>query len=81
MNGISTTFISTLRSSPVIVSVEPPGSLLGESSWRVTIPSMITFGSPPSVVMTITRVIMGSKYPAGSSVVSNSDFLLTPNVI
>ena len=32
------------------------------------------------VTMMITRAIMGSKYPTGSRVVSNSDFLLTANV-
>ena len=61
MNGISTRFISTLRSSPVIVKVDLPGSLLGEISWRVTIPSMSTFGMPFTVAMTITRVVIGSK--------------------
>ena len=61
MKGISTRSMSTLRSSPVIVSVEAPGSLLGVSSWRVTMPSMITVGIPPIVTVMITRVVMGSK--------------------
>jgi hypothetical protein len=61
MNGISTRFMSTLRSSPVMVSVDLPGSLLGASSWRVTIPSMSTLGRPLTVAMMMTRVTMGSK--------------------
>ena len=61
MNGISTTSMSTLRSSPVIVNVDCPGSLLGVSSWRVTIPSMITCGKPPRVTARITLAIIGSK--------------------
>ena len=45
----------------MIVSVDWPGSLLGGNSWRVTMPSMSTFGKPPRVTMMITRVIIGSK--------------------
>jgi hypothetical protein len=53
--------ISALRSSPVMVRVDCPGSLLGASSWRVTTPSISTCGRPPTVTITITRVVIGSK--------------------
>jgi hypothetical protein len=56
-----TTSISTLRSEPVIVSVDCPGSLLGVSSCWVTMPSMMTLGKPPIVTIRITRVTIGSK--------------------
>ena len=81
MNGISTRSIIRLKSSPVMVSVDWPGSLLGASSWRVIIPSMSTFGNPLTVTMMMTRVMIGSKYPAGSMVVSNCDCLLIAKTI
>src|SRR6188474_2570706 len=42
-------------------------------------PSINTCGIPNTVAITITRVIIGSKYPAGSSVVCRIDFLPTAN--
>ena len=50
-----------LKSSPVMVSVDLPTSLLGEISWRVTTPSISTFGMPLTVTMMMTRVMIGSK--------------------
>jgi hypothetical protein len=71
MNGISTRSIIRLKSSPVMVRVDLPTSLLGVSSWRVTTPSISTLAMPFRVTMMITRVMIGSKYPAGISVCSS----------
>ena len=60
MKGISTKSIIRLRSSPVIVSVDLPTSLLGPSSWRVTTPSISTLGMPFKVTRMMTRVTIGS---------------------
>src|SRR6266496_5621722 len=76
---IWTTLISTLKSSPVSVSVDCPASLLGDISWRVTTPSQITWGTPRKVTMTTTRVIIGSKNPAGSNANWMSEVLLRVN--
>src|ERR1700733_5798175 len=66
---LSTISMARLRSSPVIVRVDLPGSLDGVSSWVVTSPSMRTLGMPLRVAIIITRVVIGSKYPAGNRVV------------
>src|SRR5512141_3298727 len=80
MNGISATSMRTLRSSPVTVSFDCPGSLLGVNSWRVMIPSIRTVGRPPTVTTTITRVVIGSKKPAGSITASRGERLETAKV-
>src|SRR4030088_2574748 len=53
---ICITSINTLKSSPVTVSVDWPGSLLGVNSWRVTIPSISTLGIPFIVAIITTLV-------------------------
>src|SRR5579863_397784 len=77
--GSSIRSIMTLTSSPVTVRTEPPTSLLGATSWRVTMPSIKTVGIPFSTIMTITR-IPGSKYRAGSSVVFSMPLELRPKL-
>ena len=75
MMGTSITSISTVRSSPVSVSVDCPPSLLGATSCRVTMPSISTLGMPPSVTARITRVVPGSSWPVGNIVLKIVDFL------
>src|SRR3982750_2820280 len=71
--------MTAVRSSPVTVRVACPGSLLAESSCRVTMPSTSTVGNPLSTTVRITRVF-GSKKPVGSSTRLITDSLLMAKV-
>src|SRR6266511_4031491 len=68
--------MTAVRSSPVMVRVEAPGSSLACSSWRTMIPSISTVGVPRRMTTRITR-ILGSKNPAGSSARLSSESLLS----
>ncbi len=69
--------ITTLKSSPVIDSVECAASAPGSICCCVTTPSISTEGAPPTVTITTTRrMLMGADPPVSRNSVSSGERLL-----
>ena len=62
------------------VSVDCPGSLLGETWWLVITPSMMTSGVPLTVTIRITRSTGGIEPPASRKIVCSGERLLSVKV-